>query len=119
MSDAIKALATNMVDRKRSETDLYILFLGAGASISSGCSSMMQIVDDVLQSQDSTQFNNWQREIEEAASKDAEYGELLKEKIGKQKRDRFFKIWSGLDRDSQYLGGTCGKASLHQMDTMI
>ena len=102
MSDAIKALATNMVDRKRSETDPYILFLGAGASISSGCSSMMQIIDDVLQSQDSTQFNDWQREIEKAVSVDAEYGELLKEKIGKQKRDRFFEIWSGLDRDSQY-----------------
>ena len=102
MSDAIKALAANIVDRKKSETDPYILFLGAGASIGSGCSSMMQIVDDVLQSQDSTQFNNWQREIEEAASKDAEYGELLKEKISKQKRGRFFEIWSGLDRDSQY-----------------
>lgn len=55
MSDTIKALATNMVARKRSEVDPYIPFLGAGASISSGCSSMMQIVDGVLQSHDLTQ----------------------------------------------------------------
>ena len=102
MSDAIKALATNMVGRKRSETDPYILFLGAGASISSGCSSMVQIVDDVLQSQDSTQFNDWQREIEKAASKDSEFGELKRQEIGKQKRGRFFEIWSRLDHDSQY-----------------
>jgi len=102
MSDTIKALATNMVARKRSEVDPYILFLGAGASISSGCSSMMQIVDDVLQSHDLTQYDNWQKEVAEAASLNAKYGELLKQEIAKQKRDRFFKIWSKLDRDSQY-----------------
>ena len=102
MSDIIKALATNMVARKRSEVDPYIPFLGAGASISSGCSSMMQIVDDVLQSHDSTQYDNWQKEVAEAASLNAKYGKLLKQEIAKQKRDRFFKIWSKLDRDSQY-----------------
>ena len=102
MSDTIKALATNMVARKRSEVDPYILFLGAGAVISSGCSSMMQIVDDVLQSHDLTQYDNWQKEVAEAASLNAKYGGLLKQEIAKQKRDRFFKIWSKLDRDSQY-----------------
>ena len=102
MSDTIKALATNMVARKRSEVDPYIPFLGAGASISSGCSSMMQIVDGVLQSHDLTQYDNWQKEVAEAASLNAKYGELLKQEIAKQKRDRFFKIWSKLDRDSQY-----------------
>ena len=102
MTDIIKALATNMVARKRSGLDPYIIFLGAGASISSGCSSMMKIVDGVLQSHDSTQFNDWQKEIAEAASLKVEYGELLKEKITKQKRERFFGIWSGLNRDSRY-----------------
>lgn len=100
MSDAIKALAANMVGRKK--TDPYILFLGAGASISSGCSSMMKIVDDVLESHDSTQFNDWQNEFKKANSIDAEFGELKKQEIDKQKRDRFFKIWSGLDSGSQY-----------------
>ena len=100
MSDAIKALAANMVGRKK--TDPYILFLGAGASISSGCSSMMKIVDNVLESHDSTQFNDWQNEFKKANSIDAEFGKLKKQEIDKQKRDRFFKIWSGLDRDSQY-----------------
>ena len=76
MSDEIKALAKNMVDRKRSGTDPYILFLGAGASIDSGCSSMMKIVDDVLQSHDSAQFLDWQKEIEEATSVDAKFGVL-------------------------------------------
>jgi len=102
MSDTIKALATNMVARKRSEVDPYILFLGAGASISSGCSRMMQIVDNVLQSHDSTQFKDWQKEIEGAASVNEEYGKLLKENIGQQKRKRFFEIWSRLDRDTKY-----------------
>jgi len=102
MSDTIKALATNMVVRKQSEVAPYILFLGAGASISSGCSRMMQIVDDILQSQDSTRFKDWQKEIEGAASVNEEYGKLLKEKIGLQKRDRFFEIWSRLDRNAQY-----------------
>ena len=100
MSDAIKALAANMVGRKK--TDPYILFLGAGASISSGCSSMMQIVDEVLESHDSTQFNDWQNEIEDAASDNAKFGELLKKEISKQKRDRFFEIWSGLDPKSRH-----------------
>ena len=102
MPDSIKALATNMVERKRSGTEPYIIFLGAGASISSGCSSMMQIVDDVLQSRDSTQFKNWQNKIEEAALVNVEYGELLKQQIDKQKRERFFEIWNRLDGDSKY-----------------
>ncbi len=102
MSDLIKALAENMVSRKRGDVSPYILLLGAGASISSGCSSMMQIVDEVLQSRDTTQFEVWEREIESATSVEAEYGELKKEKIGLKKRDRFFEIWGRLDGDSQY-----------------
>jgi predicted NACHT family NTPase len=102
MSDAIKALAGNMVSRKREDVSPYILLLGAGASISSGCSGMVQIVDEVLQSRDTTQFEVWEREIESATSVEAEYGELKKEKIGQKKRDRFFEIWGRLDGESQY-----------------
>ena len=58
MSDTINALATNMVVRKHSEVAPYILFLGAGASATSGCSIMVQIIDDVLKTHDSTQFEN-------------------------------------------------------------
>jgi predicted NACHT family NTPase len=102
MSDEIKALATNMVGRKKSGADPYILFLGAGASISSGASSMMQIVDDVLESQDSKQFDELQVTIQKAASINSEYGELKRQEINRIKRDQFFKIWRRLDHESQY-----------------
>jgi hypothetical protein len=102
MSDAIKALADSMVSRKKGDVSPYILLLGAGASVSSGCSSMIQIVDDILQSRDSTHFEDWEEEIAAATSVDAKYGELLKEKIGLKKRERFLEIWSGLDADSRY-----------------
>lgn len=102
MSDLIKGLANNMIARKKSETEPYILFLGAGSSISSGCSSMIQIVDEVLQSHDSKQFTDWERKIKDATLVNVEYGELKKQEIGKQKRARFFEIWKRLDRDSKY-----------------
>lgn len=102
MSDLIKALASNMVSRKRTEIEPYIIFLGAGASISSGCSSMMQIVDDVLKSHEEKHFDNWNKEIQKAESVHAEYGGLLIEKICKQKRELFFKVWSRLDSDTKY-----------------
>ena len=102
MSDDIKALANSMISRKKSNVNPYILFLGAGASISSECSSMMQIVDDVLGSNDSKQFGEWEKNITDATAINFEYGELKKEEINGKKRDQFFKIWRVLDRDSQY-----------------
>lgn len=102
MSEEVKALATNMILRKRSEAGPYVLFLGAGASMSSGCSSMMQIVDDVLQSHVSKQFGDWNREIEEAKMKDPKYGELLRQEISRKKRDHFFIIWDKMDHDTRY-----------------
>jgi hypothetical protein len=101
MSDEIKALATNMVERKKSGADPYILFLGAGASISSGASSMMQIVDDVLKSQDSKQFDELQVKIRESASINFEFGELTKKEFNKIKRNLFYKIWRRLDHESR------------------
>ena len=102
MPDLIRALAYNMIDRKRSGTEPYNLFLGAGASISSGCSSMKKIVNDLLQSHDSTKFAEWGEIIAKATSVDEEYGMLKNIEIDKQKRVRFFEIWNGLDRDSKY-----------------
>lgn len=102
MSDSIRALTSSMVSRKMSGTDPYILFLGAGASISSGCSSMMQIVDDVLEQHAKSEFDNWENEIKTATEKEKKFGELLKNEIGKEKRTRFFEIWSLLDHDTQY-----------------
>ena len=102
MSDSIRALASSMVSRKRAGTDPYILFLGAGASISSECSSMMKIVDDVLKHYAKSNFDKWESDIESATQKEKEYGELLREKISKSKRARFFEIWGKLDHDTQY-----------------
>ena len=56
MSEAVKALAANIVARRQAGLDPYIVFIGAGASISSGCSSMLSIADGVLQSHDSAQY---------------------------------------------------------------
>jgi hypothetical protein len=44
----IASLAANIVERKRAGAEPYVLFLGAVASIRSGCSSMAALVDDVL-----------------------------------------------------------------------
>lgn len=101
MSDSIRALASSMVSRKGSGTP-YILFLGAGASISSGCSSMMKIVDDVLKQNVKSEFDKWESEIETAGQIDEKYGELLRNDIEKKKRTRFFAIWGSLDYDTQY-----------------
>lgn len=102
MSDSIRALASSMVSRKISGVDPYILFLGAGASISSRCSSMMQIVDDVLEQHAKSEFDKWEKEIKDATQKEKRFGELLRNEISKEKRTRFFEIWNLLDHDNQY-----------------
>jgi hypothetical protein len=102
MSEAIKALASNIVARKKAGLEPYVLFLGAGASISSGCSTMLQIVEDVLQSHDSKQLEAWQKEVAEATLKDARFGDLLANDINEKKLSRFFETWSMLDTESRY-----------------
>ncbi|MDQ1253678.1 MAG: hypothetical protein QG646_2865, partial [Euryarchaeota archaeon] len=102
MSDSIRALASSMVSRKISGADPYILFLGAGASISSGCSSMMQIVNDFLEHYEKSEFEKWESEIEKATKENKKFGELLGNEIGKEKRTRFFEIWGTLDHETQY-----------------
>ncbi len=94
--DRIRALASRMVSRKRAEDEKpYILFLGAGASRKSGCSTMMDIVDGILK--DCTNFENWENDIKKAKEINKEYEELLKEKINKEKRILFFKEWDSID----------------------
>ncbi|MEX2720362.1 MAG: SIR2 family protein, partial [Candidatus Wukongarchaeota archaeon] len=102
MSDSTRALASSMVSRKMSGTDSYILFLGAGASISSGCSTMMQIVDDVLKHYAKSEFDEWESKIEKATQENKKFGELLRNEIGKEKRTCFFEIWGTLDHETQY-----------------
>ena len=96
MLDPIRALASRMVSRiKAEDAEPYILFLGAGASKKSGCSSMMDIVDDILK--DCDDFEIWENDIEKAKEVNTEYGELLREKINKKKRTIFFEIWDSID----------------------
>ncbi len=102
MSEAIKSLAANIVERKKAGLEPYVLFLGAGASISSGCSSMLKLVDDVLLSHDTAQFEAWQQEIADAAAVDSRYGDLLRNEINKKKLAQFFNIWTAIDGDSRY-----------------
>jgi len=91
-----------MVSRKRAGIDPYILFLGAGASISSGCSSMMQIVDDVLEHYAKSEFDEFELEIKNATKKDNKFGELIKNEINKKKEALFFEVWRTLDHRTQY-----------------
>lgn len=102
MSDILKALAANIVSRKQAGLEPYILFIGAGASLGSGCSSMLGLVDDVLQSHDSAQFSAWQEEISKAEAVSAKFGELLRDDINKKKISRFMDIWGNLDGDGRF-----------------
>ena len=101
MSDSIKMLASNMVSRKRAGIDPYILFLGAGASISSGCSSMLQIVDDVLRND--YDFEKCKHDIEEATKINKEFGIFLASKKIKEKRTNFFEKWDSFEYSTRFL----------------
>ena len=75
------ALASSILERRKSGAEPYVLFLGAGASVSSGCSGMTKIVDDFLADRDKAEFEQWEQKIKAASAANAEYGQLLKEKI--------------------------------------
>lgn len=102
MSDKIRALAATMAARKNSGVEPFVLLIGAGASIGSGCSSMARLVDDVLQKYDRTRFDLWRKEIEGAAEISPEYGELKGKSVAGQKAERFNEIWDNLDHGSRY-----------------
>jgi hypothetical protein len=102
MLDEVRALAKNMVLRKQSGSDPYVIFLGAGASISSGCSNMMTIVEELLLSHAPTEFDRWQEEIRAAESLDKKFAELLEKDIARKQREKFFEIWNKLDQVTKY-----------------
>gem|GEM_PF-1476552 len=102
MSDLIASLAANIVERKRAGAEPYVLFLGAGASISSGCSSMVALVDDVLQERDTTGFASWKAEIDGIASLPEQYRAAVWNEIAKRKRQRFFELWGALDPETRF-----------------
>ena len=116
MSDSIKMLASSMVLRKRAGVDPYILFLGAGASISSGCSSMMQIVDDVLRND--SDFEKCKNDIEEATKQNEKFGIFVSNEIIKKKRTSFLihGTYSILAHAFQYLENIYGKTKTLQKD---
>ena len=102
MSDLITSLANSIALRKQSNVDSYVLFLGAGASISSGCAGMMEIIDYTLNLRAPKDYEGWLRNIHEAASINPHYGELAKKEIDASKREKFFEIWVALDINTRY-----------------
>ncbi len=102
MTEALNALAANIVSRRTSGVDSYILFLGAGASISSGCSSMLTLSEDLLRSHEAAQFNSWETEIADAQKLNATFGDLQKREINEKKIARFLEIWTTLDSETKY-----------------
>ncbi len=102
MSDLITSLANSMALRKQSNVDPYVLFLGAGASISSGCASMIEIMDSTLKQRAPKEYEGWQRQINKATDINPHYGELAKKEIDASKREKFFEIWITLDINTRY-----------------
>lgn len=102
MSDLVTSLANSVALRKRSNVDPYVIFLGAGASISSGCASMMEIMDSTLNQRAPKEYEEWQRKINEANDIDPHYGELVKKEIDTSKREKFFEIWTSIDINTRY-----------------
>ncbi len=103
MTEALNALAANIASRRTAGVDSYILFLGAGASISSGCSSMLALSEDLLRSHEAAQFNSWETEIPDAQKLNATFGDLQKREINEKKIARFLDIWATLERQIKEL----------------
>jgi hypothetical protein len=102
MSDLVKALASNIVIRKQSASEPYVMLLGAGASINSGCSSMNQITNDLLSTREPTRFAEWEKKVNDANLLNAQFGALLEKDLASEKVTLFYDLWSRLDRDTQY-----------------
>src|SRR5690349_13912854 len=102
MTETLNALAANIVSRQTGGVDPYVLFLGAGASISSGCSSMLALSEDLLRTHDTAQFHCWEADIANARKLDAKFGELQRQEINEKKISRFLEIWATLDSETKY-----------------
>jgi len=89
MSDVIQTLAQRMVKRKASGVEPYVLIIGAGASISSGCPSYAELVDAFLRNNCPTDFARLDRKRGTAAKREA-------------KLKRFYEEWSGLSKPNRF-----------------
>ena len=101
MTDKIRALAASISARKESGAEPFVLLIGAGASVGSGCSPMSRLVDDVLQDYDRTRFEEWQASVEKAASISAEFGALKAKEVARLKLDGFYETWVKLDNNTR------------------
>jgi hypothetical protein len=102
MTDKIRALAASIAARKTSGVEPFVLLIGAGASVGSGCSPMARIADDVLQSYDRTRFESWQASVREAALLSPEFGELKGKEVARYKLDGFYETWARLDHNTRF-----------------
>jgi hypothetical protein len=101
MTDKIRALAASIAARKESGVEPYVLLIGAGASVSSGCSPMARLADDVLQNYDRARFERWQASVAEAASLSHEFGELKGKEVAGLKLGGFYETWLKLDANTR------------------
>lgn len=101
MTDKIRALAASIAARKDLGAEPYVLLVGAGASVSSGCSPMPRLADDVLQNYDRARFDRWQASVAGAASLSPEFGELKGKEVARLKLDGFYETWTKLDANTR------------------
>lgn len=102
MTDKIRALAAGIAQRKSAGVEPFVLLVGAGASVSSGCSPTARLADDVLQSYERTRFDEWQASVAAAASLSPEFGELKAREVARLKLEAFYGRWARLDPDTKF-----------------
>src|ERR671917_669313 len=102
MTDKIRALAASIAGRKSAGVEPFVLLVGAGASVSSGCSPMTRLVDEVLQSYERTRFDGWQQSVAEAAAVNPEFGKLKAQEVMRHKLDAFYETWEKLDHGTRF-----------------
>jgi hypothetical protein len=102
MTDQIRALAASIAQRKSAGVEPFVLLIGAGASISSGCSPTARLADDVLQSYERTRFEEWEASVQAAAALSPDFGELKSREVARHKLDAFYERWARLDHDTKF-----------------
>jgi len=78
-----------MVNHKQAGREPYVLVLGAGASLSSGCSSYSELVDNLLRQYCGDEFEKLNEEPDERAREET-------------KRDRFYADWRRMTSVNRY-----------------
>jgi len=90
MPDLVKTLANHMHSRKRAKRQPYVLVLGAGASLSSGCSSYSELVDDFLDKYCAGDLATLNQEQDERTREE-------------RKRERFYQEWRNTGTTNRYV----------------